>query len=443
MLRRELAIAFRSWVTWAAGALGALFVGHGLVLALAVYSGFSRSALAGGLMRRELDPLAGIVRPMLGGAELATAVLVPVVAARLLSVEKERRSFGALAIAAGSVERVVATKLLAALAASLLLVAPTALLCLVVIALGARLDAIEIAIAIGGHALHGLAVAAVAVAAAAWTRRVAAAVALALVVSIASWAIEAGEGIAALGWLSPFEAMSLGAQLAPFEHGIVGFGPIAWLVLVIAFSAALAFVGASFDRPPRARALLGAALVVGLLLGLRAASSTKRGWDWSEARRASLPPAAVDALRALDMPIAIDVYLDREDSRRRQLERDTLAKLLLARPDIVVTMPLDASGRGGDVRDDVYGRIVLRVGARSSETRSTSRKEITTRIFELAGKPLPDWAQPEYAGYPFVVEGARATIAAAAAYGVLPAAFVVCGFVLTRRRRRSRGIEGT
>jgi hypothetical protein len=62
---------------------------------------------------------------------------------------------------------------------------------------------------------------------------------------------------------------------------------------------------------------------------LFAAARSHRAYDWSEQRRASLPPAAVDALRRISQPLALDVILDRDDSRRSQLESDVIAKLYL------------------------------------------------------------------------------------------------------------------
>ena len=135
----------------------------------------------------------------------------------------------------------------------------------------------------------------------------------------------------------------------------------------------------------------------------------------------------------------ITANLDREDSRRQQLERDTLAKLRLARRDLRVRFPPDersapsALGSG-----DRYGRLVIQVAGRSVETTSTSRREIVTLIFELAGKPLPDWTQPEYPGYPLVIEGARRTAVLAGSYFLLPIFFVLTGVAVTRPRRRSK-----
>jgi hypothetical protein len=54
-----------------------------------------------------------------------------------------------------------------------------------------------------------------------------------------------------------------------------------------------------------------------------------------------LPPDVVRRLRALDGPVALEIEMDLDDSRRRQLEADVLAKLRLARPDLEVHFPLD------------------------------------------------------------------------------------------------------
>jgi hypothetical protein len=436
-MRRELAIALRARVTWIAAALAALLTGHGFVLALDVYSAASRSALGHALMLRELDPLAGIVRPTMGGVELAVALFVPVVAARTLAVEKERGTFGALALARGCTSAVLSRKLAAAYAAALLvLLSPVALFGLFV-AMGGHLDVFEVLIALTGHALHAILVATVAVAAAAWTRTVAQATTAAIVVSASSWAVDAGEGFAALAWLSPLEAASIRQRLAPFGHGIVSLGAIAWFFATASIAAALAFLGARLDLRPRSRAAGAAGLGVLFLLSVVATSGLAHAYDWSETRRASLPPAAVRELRALSEPIAIEVWMDRDDSRRRQVERDVLSKLRLARPDVRIRSPLDGlEAAFAPVHDEQYGRIVIRVGGHERETRSTSRREIVTLVFDAAGRALPDWSQPAYPGHPLVVEGARRSMLAGAAYALIPGAVLALGLVVTRRRRR-------
>lgn len=437
MWRRELAIAFRARVTWVASAVAALVVGHGFVLAVDLYSAASRAALDNTLMRKELDPLAGIVRPTLGGCQLAVAVLVPVVAARLLAVEKERNTFGALALAAGSPGRVATRKVACAVAAASLSLAAPLTLFVLFAAVGGHLDVPELGVALTAHVLHVALVATASVAAAAWTRNVAQATTLAVILSLASWAVEAGEGFAALAWLGPLEAASVSRQLAPFETGIVHVGALLWFVSTIATTAAAAWLGVRFDLSARTRTFGGLALVGAAACGVALSTSVQRAHDWTELSRASLPPAAVTELRALDAPIELEVWLDREDSRRRQLERDPLAKLCLARPDIRIVMPLDDSARSPLAHDDQYGRIVIRVGAHVRETRSASRRELVTLIFDAIGRPLPDWSQPAYPGYPLVVDGWRRSLVRGFAYLGLPGIFLSIGWLASRRRRHS------
>jgi hypothetical protein len=434
-MRRELAIALRARITWLVAAMSTLLIGHGFVLAVDLYTASSRSALASVLQRREMDPLAGVVRPTLGGLDLAITLFVPLVAARILSVEKERRTFGALCLLEGASERVVLKKLTAALAAALLLFVTPIGLFTAFGAIGGHLDAIETGLAVAGEALHVVLVVAVSLAAAAWTRTLAQAAAVAVVVSMTSWAIDAADGFAALAWLGGVSTWSIERQLGPFQRGIVSLGSIAWLVLASVGAIGLALIGARFDLSTARRAALVAVTAGGTALLLSGAASSRRARDWSEQRRASLPPAAVDALRRIDRPIALDVFLDRDDSRRRQLEMDVIAKLYLARPDLVVRTPLDQRETVIEGQHDVdYGRIIVHVGSSSRETRSTSRREIATLIFEAADVRLPDWSMPPYRGFPFVAEGVRRTVLVVLAYLVMPLGLLTTGALFTRRR---------
>jgi ABC-type transport system involved in multi-copper enzyme maturation permease subunit len=434
-MRRELAIAVRAPITWVVAAVSALLVGHGFILSVDLYSASSRSVLASALQAREMDPLAGIVRPTLGGLDLAIALFVPLVAARVLSVDKERRTLGALCLLEGSSDRVVLKKLVAALsAATLSFVAPVVAF-VALRAVGGHVDGIETALALAGEGLHVLLIAAVSVAAASWTRTLAQAATLGILISLSSWAIDAADGFAALAWLGGVSAWSVERQLGPFQQGIVSAGSLVWLLAASAGAAVLALTGARFDSSRVQRAAVAVATVLVLGLILFAAAKSHRAYDWSEQRRASLPPAAVDGLRRIAEPLALDVFLDRDDSRRRQLESDVIAKLYLARPDLTVRTPLDERETVAEGQHDLdYGRILIRVGSASKETRSTSRREIVSLIFDAAGKPLPDWSMPAYGGFPFVAEGVRRTTLALVAYFVVPFAFLVTGVFLTRRR---------
>jgi len=137
------------------------------------------------------------------------------------------------------------------------------------------------------------------------------------------------------------------------------------------------------------------------------------------------------AVRDLRLPLALDVYLDRDDARRRQLESDALTKLRLARPDLEVRTPLAAriSPTEGE-RDEGYGRITVHAGEASRETYSTSRRELVTLLFETAGRPSPQWEDAEYQGYPLVVAGGRRRLVLFTSYLALPLLFLFLGYLL-------------
>jgi len=245
-VRRELAIVLRAPVTWAIATISALLIGHGFVLAVDLYSASSRSALLSQLQVREMDPLAGIVRPTLGGLDLAISILVPLVAVRALAIEKERRTFGALCLEARSSNSVIIKKFLASLTATAPVLLCPLLLWTCFIWVGGTLDVIESAVAWFGEVLHLVLAVAIGTLAAAWTRTLAQAASLALVLSLSAWAIDASEGFAALAWLGGASAWSVEQHLAPFQRGILSLGSFAWLLTAIAGSLAVSFAGAQF-----------------------------------------------------------------------------------------------------------------------------------------------------------------------------------------------------
>lgn len=437
MLRRELAIVLGARVTWLIAAVAAVLIGHSFVLAVDLFTAGARSVQAGGLMAREFDPLLGIVRPTLGGAYITVSLLVPLVAARAIGIEKERRSLRVLLLQTASPRLLLLAKYLAALAGGALALGTVFLPLGLWSAAGGYLALAETAVALIGHGLHLALITAIACAAAAWTQTVAQATAVTILCVLGSWGIDAAEGFAALAWLGAAAQWSITAHLTSFERGILSLGDCAWLLSATAGALTLALVGLRFDWPVRRRVLaLGGALLVAMM-AMGFGGRMPRSFDCTELRRVSLPPAASSALRALPLPLSLTVWLDRDDARRRQLELDVLSKLRLSRPDIRVRFPLDERAVSTEAeREDGYGRIQLCAGARCQETYSASRKELITLLFEAAGRSLPDWTQPEYPGYPLVVEGRRRAVMIWLSYLFAPLVLATLGLWVTRRRRR-------
>src|SRR5262249_5339004 len=156
------------------------------------------------------------------------------------------------------------------------------------------------------HGLHIALVATASVAAATATRTVAQATTLGIALSLTSWAIEASEGFAALAWMGSFEWASIGRRLVPLEQGIVHLGSIGWLLALTAALAMIAIVLGRIERGAK-RPLIAIGVVIAVLQIAFWLGHTQHGYDWSEERRASFPPAAVGALRKLQQPITIEL----------------------------------------------------------------------------------------------------------------------------------------
>lgn len=433
-MRRELAIVLRARATWLVASLAALLVGHGFVLALDVYASTSRSVLGSVLEAPGMDPLLGVVRPTLGGVSFSLALLGPILASRSLAIEKERNTYGALCLATGAYQRVVIGKWLASALGCALLLVPAILLLVCFGAVGGHVDWPEVVVALGGELLHLLVIASAAVAAAAWTRTLAQAITLALLLSLSAWAIDAADGFAALSWLGVASSWSIEQRLLPFGRGVVSIGSLLWLFAAAATFIGLALAGGSF-APRRLKWWWAAGVAVLGVSALLASGRIRQGFDWSEQRRASLPPPVVAGLRSLPEPITVVLRLDREDSRRKQLELDALAKLTLARPDISIVWPLDDDSQPlAGRRDADYGLITVQVGNASRFIRATGARELAALVFEAAGRPLPSWDQPPYAGFPFVPKVGHRQLLSVCAYAVLPLAMAALGLVLTQRR---------
>jgi ABC-type transport system involved in multi-copper enzyme maturation permease subunit len=437
MLRRELAIVLGARVTWLVAAVAALLIGHSFVLAVDLFGAGARSVEAGGLMAREFDPLLGIVRPTLGGVYISVSLLVPLVAARSLGIEKERRSLRVLLLHTAAPLRLLLSKYLAALAGGALILLSMLVSLLLWLGAGGHLALGETAVALLGHTLHLMLITAIACAAAAWTETVAQAAAVTLVGVLGSWAIDAAEGFAALAWLGGAAEWSITAHLGSFERGVLSFADTAWLLIACLGALTLAWSGLRFDWSFRRRWLTVIATLLVLFPLLRLAERTAGARDFTELQRASFPSEVISALRSMPESVSLTVMLDREDARRRQLELDVLSRLRLARSDLRVRYPLDEGRLSiAATRDDSYGRIEICAGTQCQHTYSTNRKELVALLFESAHIPSPDFAQRNYPGYPLVVEGGQRARILWLSYLFVPLALTVFGLWMTRRRKR-------
>lgn len=404
---RELLASRAYWLLL--GMMGPL-VGQAFLTAVRSYAEVSGAGGGPAALAQGLSPLDGIVVPTLGAYDLAVTFLFPFVAIRLVSAERESGASKILAqTSVGLVSRIAAKA--AVLLLGWLLAWIPALLALVLWrGYGGHLSAPETANVFLGHLLHALLAAGVAVAAAAVCRGSSSAAIVTLGFTVGTWALDfvaAGRG----GLLARLAEFTPAAALRAFEHGELRLATVA--VLLLASLAGFAFAGLWLDpyRSTLSRTLRSAALVL-LAVGAAAlASSWRSGWDLAEDRRNSFPRADEAALRRIEKPVHVTVYLSPEDPRLTDLEINVLAKLRRVLPRFEVTYAAESRTGLFENPESHYGEVWYQVGKRRDMLRSTIEPVVLAKLYELAGAAPPaSDSEPSYPGYPLAAQPRGASL---------------------------------
>lgn len=394
---RELAASRSYWLLLLV--VGAL-VGHQFMTATGIYAEASGAGGGPAALSQGLSPLEGIVVPTLGAYDIAATLLFPFVVIRLIANEKQT---GALALTLQSPLPFAATmtaKLVALLAAWLVAGLAGAVALLTWRASGGHLYAPETMTVVLGHVLRGLLTIGVGAAAAALATSAASAAIVALTVTLGTWALDyvaAARG----GVIAAVAAYTPSAALRVFEHGEFRVATVLILATlgVGGLVAATIWLREGEHVSRRTRQLATAVIGVVALCVLFARIHDSR--DVSEDRRNSFPRADESALRAIDAPLHVTVYLAAEDPRLADLERGVLAKLQRTMREVDVTYA--ARGRSGlfERPDEHYGEIWYQLGDRREMTRSTTDEIVLETIYRLSGRTPPgaDTEAP-YRGYP-------------------------------------------
>jgi hypothetical protein len=145
----------------------------------------------------------------------------------------------------------------------------------------------------------------------------------------------------------------------------------------------------------------GAITLIVVILLCTLFTRVRESRDVSEDRRNSFSKVDESALRAIDAPLHVTVYLAAEDPRLVDLERGVLAKLRRTMKRVDVTYA--ARGRSGlfERPDAHYGEMWYALGARREMTRSTTDEIVLETIYRLAGRAAPSAENEKpYPGYP-------------------------------------------
>jgi ABC-type transport system involved in multi-copper enzyme maturation permease subunit len=376
-------------------------VGYSFVQAVSLYGEASTAGLQSPVLASTLSPLDGIMVPTLGAFYVAVTLLFPFVAIRVLGQEKESGALRLLVQLPYRSSTLITAKLAAVLAAWVLSLTPALSALAMWGMLGGHLSTLETLNLLLGHLLYGLLVGAIALFAASVSESAATAAIVTLAFTIGSWVLDftvAGQpGL--LAWIA---SLSLTQVLHTFEQGLLSAALVAGIGAAAFGFAALAAVWLPPGVHFRSKLQRSVACVFAVALALGLATQIKLTFDVTEDRRNSFPVADQRLLASLAQPLAVTVHLAREDPRYADLQRNVLAKLERAIPNMSIRLAGERQNLP-TIGEDLYGEVEYIYGGRSDVSRSTSPREILPMLYGLAGVSPPAPAPgSDYPGYPLV-----------------------------------------
>ena len=410
LFAKELAEIVSGRALWTMLLLICPLVGYSFVQAISLYGEASEAARQSPVLAASLSPLDGILVPTFGSFYVAVTLLFPFVAIRVLGREKESGALRLLVQLPYRSSTLILVKLGAVLAALVMVSIPALSALAIWATLGGHLAASETLNLLFGHLLYGLLVGAVALFAATISESSATAAILALAATIGSWVLDFT--LAGRSGLSAWVAqLSLTQTLRPFEQGLLSAGLVLGIAGAICSLSALASVWLPPGVPLRTKLMRSLGCVLATAAGLTLATQIGLSVDVTEDRRNSFPVADQRLLATLKLPLVVRVNLVPEDPRYLDLQRNVLAKLDRAMPNVSIVLARSGRNPASNSGDSAYGEIEYTYGGRSDVSRSTSPREILPLLYALAGvQPPAPGPGDEYPGYPLIARADAALL---------------------------------
>ena len=403
--------------------------GYGFIQAVDLYGQASKSAIEYPELARGMVPFEGILVPTLGAFYLASTLLLPFVAIRAIAQDKESGALKLLLQMPITPGWLVALKVIVMVIGVTALFLPPLSFVPIWLYLGGHVHMPELLNLLAGHALYALDVTSIAFLAAALSESLSTAAILALAFTLAFWVMDFA-ATASGGFLHRLSFYSLTAALRQFEQGL--FNLPAALSMMLGAVGLFALTATWLPTGTAVREKLLVSFLIVLFFSVLAfASSHARVYvDVTENRRNSFNPADEVALRRMQSPLFVWIYLSPEDSRLKEMEANVLGKLRRTVPHLEIRYE-DTSGQGlfGSVPDERYGLIIYEYEGKRAESRSNSPREILPLVYELSETKVTPEKEPDYRGYPLVAD---ATGYGVWFYGILPA-FILLAWQGTRR----------
>lgn len=422
---RELR-ASRAW--WLMLAFIGPLVGVSFIEGVNAFAEVSQGAGAGcGLA---CAPLIGVWGPTFGAYEIAALFLLPFVAIRLVSGDRQSGALKLELQRPMSPLTRMAVKAAVLSAGWLIALLPAAIAIVLWRHYGGATYAPEIAVALLGHALNAGLTVALAVAIASVTNHPSTAAIATLGITVGTWIVDFAAAIHGGVWerLATYTPSSL---VAMFQHGLVETSAVLIAISLIVAGLSIAAIwtrvyASAARRRTETTAAIAAASVAVLLSTFVGGS-----WDASESRQNSFSEPEEEALEQIQTPLSIEVHFAPQDPRRVAFDRGPLAKLRRTMPHLSVTYVARTGTGLYEQADPGYGEIRYAFDGRTASGRSVTDEGVLETVLGLAGVTPGAETEIEYRGHPLV---ARPAGAAVIFYGVWPIAILGLGLWTSRRQ---------
>src|SRR5262249_33315594 len=273
-----------------------------------------------------------------------------------------------------------------------------------------------------GHALYTLDIVGIAFLAASLSDSLSTAAILALAFTLSFWVLDFA-ATAGGGFLHRLSFYSLTAALHQFEPGVFSLAAVLAMLLAALGLFALTATWLPTGIAVRKKLLVSSVIILSFSLAAFGSSRARVYIDVTENRRNSFNPADEAALRRMQSPLVIWIYLSPEDSRLKEMEANVLGKLRRTVPRPEVNHE-ESTGQClfSSIPAERYALIIYQYEGNRAESRSNSPREILPLLHELSGTEVKPEKEPDYRGYPVVADAAGYGVWF---YGILPALLVL------------------
>jgi hypothetical protein len=408
----------RSW--WVLVAATGPLVGVSFRSAVRTYAEASGLGGTSAGVGEAFSPLVGVWAPTLSAYEIAAVFLLPFVAIRLVGGDRQS---GALKL---ELQQSIPPLARIAVKAGVLFVGWLVTTLGGVAALllwrvyGGHVYAPELLAVWLGHALNAALTIALAAAAASIAEHPSTAAIFTFAGTVGTWVISFVAAVHG-GLFERVAAYTPAAMVSRFQQGLVRLDLVLIALVLAAAGLGAAGIWMRLGDPIGRRVLHSAVVAGGAAAAVVLAGTLVRtSWDLSENRQNSFSRSDEAVLRRIGTPLRIEAHLAPQDSRRSDLERQTLSKLRRVMPALDVRYVSSTSIGLFEQTAAHYGEVWYELGGRRAMNRLTTREGVLETIFELAGLRVPEAGDPApYPGYPLAVEPKGSALLF---YGIWPAA---------------------